>query len=280
VGYGCASSGSIQAATYVVRPQDTLYSIAWRHDLDFKDLARWNNIGPEYRIEVGQVLQLQPGARSSASRPATQSSAATGTQQPAPTATRPAARPAAQPAPSATRPAAQPAPQPAPSATPPAANLAAHPGPNLAPQPPRVGASQPLANLPAGPTASALPAGTVLQWVWPTDRSAAPKPVPGGGILVLGQLGQSVRAACSGRVVYTGSGIRGYGNLIIIKHGENLLSAYAHTNELLVREGENVAGGQTIAHMGTGPHQIAALYFEIRLNGKPVDPVPYLNGVK
>jgi lipoprotein NlpD len=228
VGYGCASSGNIQAATYVVRPQDTLYSIAWRHDLDFKDLAQWNNIGPDYRIEVGQVLQLQPGARSSASRPAT----------PSPAATHPAA----------------------------------HPGPNLAPQPP--------ANLPAGRAASALPASTVLQWVWPTDRSAAPKPVPGGGILVLGQLGQSVRAACSGRVVYTGSGIRGYGNLIIIKHGENLLSAYAHTNELLVREGENVAGGQTIAHMGTGPHQIAALYFEIRLNGKPVDPVPYLNGVK
>jgi lipoprotein NlpD len=266
LGYGCASSGNIQAATYVVRPQDTLYSIAWRHDLDFKDLAQWNNIGPDYRIEVGQVLQLQPGARSSASRPAPQSSAATGTQQPAPSATRPATQPAVRPA---TQPAAQPP-----------ANLAAHPGPNLAPQPPRVGASQPLANLPAGPTASALPAGTVLQWVWPTDRSAAPKPVPGGGILVLGQLGQSVRAACSGRVVYTGSGIRGYGNLIIIKHGENLLSAYAHTNELLVREGENVAGGQTIAHMGTGPHQIAALYFEIRLNGKPVDPVPYLNGVK
>jgi septal ring factor EnvC (AmiA/AmiB activator) len=80
--------------------------------------------------------------------------------------------------------------------------------------------------------------------------------------------------------VYTGSGIRGYGNLIIIKHGDNLLSAYAHTNELLVREGENVAGGQTIAQMGTGPHQIAALYFEIRLNGKPVDPMRYLNGVK
>jgi lipoprotein NlpD len=239
VGYGCASSASIQAATYVVRPHDTLYSIAWRHDLDFKDLARWNDIGPDYRIEVGQVLQLQPGPRSFASRPATgpatQSSAAT---------------------------------------------RAARPAPSVAPQPPRVEAPQPLATPPAGPTVSTLPASTVLHWVWPTDRSAAPTPVPGGGILVLGQLGQSVRAACSGRVVYTGSGIRGYGNLIIIKHGENLLSAYAHTNELLVREGENVSGGQTIAHMGTGPHQIAALYFEIRLNGKPVDPMPYLGGVK
>ncbi len=83
-----------------------------------------------------------------------------------------------------------------------------------------------------------------------------------------------MRAACAGRVVYTGSGLRGYGNLIIIKHGDNLLSAYAHNSEMLVREGQEVAGGQPIAHMGTGPHQIAALYFEIRLNGKPVDPLP------
>jgi lipoprotein NlpD len=157
---------------------------------------------------------------------------------------------------------------------------AAHAPPSPAAQPPRLGAPQPLKDPPPSPAAVSLPASAIMHWVWPTDRSTAPTPVPGGGILVRGQLGQSVRAACSGRVVYTGSGLRGYGNLIIIKHGENLLSAYAHTNELLVREGENVAGGQTIARMGTGPHQIAALYFEIRLNGKPVDPVPYLDGVK
>jgi lipoprotein NlpD len=255
VGHGCASSGGDRAATYVVRPQDTLYSIAWRHDLDFKDLARWNNIGPDYRIEVGQVLQLQP-ARSFASHPAAQSSAATGAVRPAPSVV-----------------------QAAPGPQPPASG-AAHSAPGAAAQAPRGGgAPPPLANQPASPAASGLPAST-MRWVWPTDRSEAPRPVPGGGILVMGQLGQTVRAACSGRVVYTGSGIRGYGNLIIIKHGDNLLSAYAHTNELLVREGENVAGGQTIASMGTGPHQIAALYFEIRLNGKPVDPMPYLNGVR
>lgn len=244
VGYGCASSGgTTETATYVVRPQDTLYSIAWRHDLDFKDLARWNNIGPDYRIEVGQVLTLQPGARSFASHPSTPGPLAASAVQPAPNPVHAAQNP-------------------------PAA------------QPPRVGGAQPPANVPPGSAAAVLPASSLMQWVWPTDRSTAPKPVPGGGILVLGQLGQSVRAACSGRVVYTGSGIRGYGNLIIIKHGDNLLSAYAHTSELLVREGENVAGGQTIAHMGTGPHQIAALYFEIRFNGKPVDPMLYLNTVK
>jgi lipoprotein NlpD len=85
-----------------------------------------------------------------------------------------------------------------------------------------------------------------------------------------------VRAASSGRVVYTGSGLRGYGNLIIVKHGDNLLSSYAHNRDLMVHEGQEVGAGQIIAHMGTGPHQISALYFEIRVNGKPVDPLRYL----
>ena len=104
--------------------------------------------------------------------------------------------------------------------------------------------------------------------------------MPGGGILVAGQLGQPVRAAAAGRVVYVGNGLRAYGNLIIIKHGENWLSAYAHVSESMVREGQEVRSGQPIARMGEGPHQIAALYFEIRLNGKPVDPMPYLTNMK
>ncbi|HTB27709.1 MAG TPA: peptidoglycan DD-metalloendopeptidase family protein, partial [Steroidobacteraceae bacterium] len=113
-------------------------------------------------------------------------------------------------------------------------------------------------------------------WMWPTAHASAPRPVPGGGILLLGALGQPIRAACGGRIVYAGSGIRGYGNLIIIKHGDTVLSAYAHTIELTVREGQEVQAGEQIASMGTGAHDIAALYFEIRLNGKPVDPLPLL----
>jgi lipoprotein NlpD len=125
-----------------------------------------------------------------------------------------------------------------------------------------------------------MPTPNARGWVWPTANAKAPRPVEGGGILLLGELGQPVRAARAGRIAYVGSGIRGYGNLIIIKHGENLLTAYAHTRELAVREGQDVVGGQMIARMGTGPHQIAALYFEVRLNGKPVDPLPYLKGDK
>ena len=244
MGYGCASSGNIRPATYVVRPQDTLYSIAWRHDLDFQDLARWNNIGPDFRIEVGQVLQLQPGTRSLASRPATQN----------PTATL--------------------APRVAPSP-------AAHAAPNPVSQPPRVGAPQPLAGVPASPAVSRCPRAAHSSGCGqPTDRRRR-RPSPAAASWCSVNLGQAVRAACSGRVVYTGSGIRGYGNLIIIKHGENLLSAYAHNERTPGARGrERRRRTDHRAHGRPGAHQIAALYFEIRLNGKPVDPMLYLNGIK
>ena len=193
--------GDYERESYVVQPQDTLYSIAWRHDLDYRALARWNGIGPDYRISVGQVLTLRP-------------------------ATPPLATPPAQRAP-------------------------------------------PPAQEPASG-----------RWMWPTSVLESPRAVAGGGILLQGVLGQPVRAACSGRVVYVGSGLRGYGNLIIIKHDDSFLSAYAHTREVAVHEGQEVLPGQVIAQMGVGPHQSPALYFEIRLNGKPVDPLPYLSGEK
>jgi lipoprotein NlpD len=205
--------GDYQPQTYVVQPQDTLYSIAWRHDLDYRALARWNGIGSDYRISVGQVLSLRP-------------------------------------------------------ATPPVDTRSGNAAPPAA--------SPPSAVVPA-PPARPSPSG---RWMWPTSALGSPRPVEGGGILLVGLLGQPVRAAGSGRIVYVGSGIRGYGNLIIIKHDEAFLSAYAHTQDIAVREGQEVLRGQVIAQMGIGPHRSPALYFEIRLNGKPVDPLPYLSGEK
>jgi len=199
---GCADTAIDGPQVYVVHAEDTLYSIAWRHDLDYRDLARWNNLGADFRIAVGQVLVLGPGG--------------------------------AQPRPGAQRPAR-----------------------------PRQGVQ------------AAAP-GEASQWVWPTTRLGDVHAVPGGGILLSGRLGQDVRAAGAGRVVYTGSGLRGYGNLIIIKHGESLLSAYGHNREMLVHDGEEVAIGQVIAHMGQGAHELPVLYFEIRQNGRPVDPLPFL----
>ena len=227
LGLGCAGSDTYAPESYVVQPRDTLYSIAWRHDLDYRDLARWNHIGSDYRISVGQILLLKPVG-----------------------ATRSAAAPVSRPQ------------------NPPRVN------------PPKPADKNPPGSAPTAPAGPTVLPGASIQWLWPTDHSSAPRPVPGGGILMLGQLGQDIRAASVGRVVYIGNGLRGYGNLIIIKHGDSVLSAYAHNSEVLVHEGQDVEGGQVIAHMGTGPHQVAALYFEIRLNGKPVDPLPYLIGVK
>lgn len=148
---------------------------------------------------------------------------------------------------------------------------------------PRVSKPRPLPELAAAAPPS-TPSGerNTQGWVWPTDRVGAPRVVPGGGILLSGRLGQDVRAASAGRVVYTGSGLRGYGNLVIIKHADSLLSAYAHNRETLVRDGQEVAMGQVIAHMGEseGARRSPVLYFEIRQNGRPVDPLPFLSRIK
>ena len=206
----CADTGPENQNIYVVQPQDTLYSIAWRFNLDYHDLARWNHLGTDFRITVGQSLLLA-GAASPPGAAPTVGHAAPGQHAPA------------------------------------ASNVSSA----------RAGAT-------ASPTA--------LKWVWPTEHLAAPLPVPGGGILLAGHVGQEIRAACAGRVVYSGSGLRSYGNLIIIKHSENLLSAYAHNRDSLVRDGEAVSAGQPIAHMGEGAPQKPVLYFEIRRYGKPIDP--------
>ncbi len=241
----CAETAGSGLQSYVVRPQDTLYSIAWRHDLDYRDLARWNNIGADFRISIGQVLVLGPGAVTS------------------PEVGTPRAAPIAKPAPGAAG--------------------------SRPPETPQVGKPRALPpttpitpSTPNGPDARAVAgeANSAAKWVWPTDHVGAPRRVPGGGILLSGRLGQDIRAASTGRVVYAGSGLRGYGNLIIIKHADGLLSAYAHNRDMLVHDGQEVGAGQVIGHMGESTQQSPILYFEIRQNGRPIDPLPYLSNAK
>ena len=222
---GCADTPIEGAAAYVVRPQDTLYSIAWRHDVDFRDLARWNHLGADLRISVGQVLALGPG----------------GAPDSAPRASRSAMQSTARPLRTA--------------------------------RPARL-----LRTSPAAAPGVALNA--TAKWVWPTDRAGVTRSTSGGGILFTGVLGQEVRAASAGRVVYLGNGLRGYGNLIIIKHGDALLSAYAHNSVMRIQEGQEVVAGQAIATMGEGPQQAPTLYFEIRQNGKPVNAMAFLPAVQ
>lgn len=113
-------------------------------------------------------------------------------------------------------------------------------------------------------------------WVWPTDGKQTAGFGATKGVEISGSSGQEVRAANEGSVSFVGGGIRGYGNLVIIKHSGNLLSVYAHNKTVLVKEGQTVAKGQKIAEMGDSDSDTVKLYFEIRHNGKPVDPSTYL----
>jgi lipoprotein NlpD len=193
------------AATYVVKRGDTLYSIASRHGLDYRDVARWNSIDRSYRIYPGQVLRLGPGGRVTA-----------------------------------------------------------------AGRSPAVSSPIPRS---VTPKASAPPP---IPWQWPVDGGVATlseRPNGGHGLVISGRLGQDVRAASSGRVVYLGSGLFGYGQLLIIKHSDAYLSAFGHTQSVSVAEGDTVAVGQRIATMGAGPQGAPMLYFEIRSNGTPGNPL-------
>ena len=117
-------------------------------------------------------------------------------------------------------------------------------------------------------------------WIWPTAGAVVvefgDRPGSGTGILIGGKLKQRVRAAANGRVVYAGGGLIGYGQLIIVKHNDTYLSAYGHNASLLVKEGDSIKKGQRIATMGEGPGRKPRLHFEIRRNGKPVNPRQYL----
>jgi lipoprotein NlpD len=208
---GCASTPD-RPATYIVKRGDTLYSIAFRHKLDYKDVARWNRIGRDYVIHAGQTLRLAPPGSSSAS------------------ASTPRAAPKAKPK-SPARP-------------------------------------QPV-----------IPAGPPVKWQWPVSDGAATlttRPNGGQGLTIVGRLGEDIRAAGSGRIVYTGSGLLGYGQLVIVKHNESYLSAYGHLQSVLIKEGDAVAAGQRIATMGNGPQGSPLLYFEIRINGTPGNPLSLL----
>jgi lipoprotein NlpD len=99
------------------------------------------------------------------------------------------------------------------------------------------------------------------------------------GIDIVGKAGEPVTASAAGKVVYSGAGLRGYGKLIIIKHNNTYLSAYAHNNKILVKEGQTVAKGQKIGEMGSTDTDLVRLHFEIRKNGKPVDPLKHLPGI-
>jgi lipoprotein NlpD len=210
----CGAGLRWNSQLYRVGSGETLYAIAWRYNLDYRELARWNNISAPYTIHPGQELMLSdPAFLPETQRPVVSSKNAKVTRQ---IATRTAAQPAL--------------------------------------PPPK-------------------------KWIWPT-RGKVVQTFQGQqsiaqGIDIAGSQGQDVWASADGKVVYSGSGLAGFGQLIIIKHNDTYISAYGHNRSLLVKEGAEVKTGQKIAEMGKLQGK-PCLHFEIRRQGKPVDPLKYL----
>ena len=206
---------------------DSLYSIGWQYDQDYRQVAAWNNIKSPYVLTPGQWLRVAPPLQST--RPAPVVAATLGkSKTPAETA-----------APVITAP------------------------PHAATKPSLITTTQ--------------------TWQWPARgelvRTFAADEPGKKGVDIRGRLGQPILSAAAGRVVYGGNGLAAYGNLLIIKHDDNYLTAYAHNHKLRVQEGDNVTAGQHIADMGKSGTEQVMLHFEIRYQGKPVDPLRYLPAV-
>ena len=331
------SKPKTQVATdYTVARGDTLYGIAFRNKLDFRDLAAWNNINAPYTIYPGQGLRLKPPSRTTR---VTDLPPTTATATPPPAS--PSAPPSTAPSPQVeidavptqpvhtpelaasdsgatqtfamvddSAPASTPLtttpvdpPPPEPVAPPPPKPVATTPAaatnspaaaiglPSTAPKPAEaVPAPTAVGAVPVAPVADTTPRAVVdanaptrerdgLRWRWPANGNVVGRFVEGDptqqGIDIGGSLGHAVLAAADGDIVYSGNGLLGYGELVIVQHSPGYLSAYGHNQRRLVVEGSKVKAGQPIAEMGRRGG-IDMLHFEIRRNGKPVDPLGYL----
>ncbi|WP_236585281.1 peptidoglycan DD-metalloendopeptidase family protein [Dyella sp. EPa41] len=265
--------------TYKVSKGDTLYSIAFRNGVDFRDLASWNNIASPYTIWPGQELKLAaPNGTPAAPAHAAPAAVAATTAKPSTPAPAPAhAAPAGQ-SPVGTQPA-------APAQTPPAPAAPLASAASTTPVVPIAGAPAATASNtpPPAPPAAIAPGATRanggVTWRWPADGSLIKRFQSGDaipGIEIAGKSGDAVRAAADGVVVYSGNGLVGYGELIIVKHNDSYLSAYGHNSKRLVKEGQRVTAGQQIAEMGSTGASRDELQFQIRKDGNPVDPLGYL----
>jgi lipoprotein NlpD len=228
---------------YAVKPGDTLFRVALENGQSWRDIVRWNNLENPNAIEVGQVLRVVP--------PGVDAAAA---------AAKPVVVPRVE-----TRPL---------DARPPAAAASAP----TAPPPAPVAAAPAPAPAPASAPAAPRDADDDVAWAWPSTATvAAPfDDVRTKGLVFTGKAGDPVLAAADGRVVYAGSGLRGYGNLVIVKHNTSYITAYAHNQTLLVKEDQAVRRGQRIAEMGSSDADRVQLHFEIRRLGKPIDPARLL----
>lgn len=257
-----SDAAPVAAGMHAVRPGDTLFSIAKANKVTVRDLAAWNNIEDPASIRVGQQLRLTPP----------EGAAVEATPVPV----------ASAPTPSAVE--IKPIDIP-PSA--PVAGAGVKPGPlaqrvpysdqawaqmsKTAPPP----ADKPEAPVP--PTGPARSAGDV-EWAWPVQGKVVANfnESSNKGIAIAGSMGQRIQASAAGRVIFSGNGPRGLGQMVVVRHNATYLSVYAHNSRLLVKEGQTVTRGQAIAEMGNSDADRVKLHFEIRAQGKPVDPLRFL----
>ncbi|MRX28373.1 peptidoglycan DD-metalloendopeptidase family protein [Kangiella sp. HZ709] len=248
---------------YQVQPGDTLYSIAFRFGLDYQTLAKSNGISSAYLINIGQNLDIasarnyqEPTVRQVVTvvKPKTSSQAVRRTVQS--TNKQPKHKPVT-------------------------VSQNTKPNPKL-PKTPKV-SSKPKTQTEAKPSNSQSAKlvdsnNPVKFWIWPYMGKVERSFVGTGkkGIDIVGNVGDPVRASAAGRVVYAGRGLRGYGNLVIIKHNNSFISAYAHNKSIDVKENEIIKAGQKIAELGSSDTDSPRLHFEIRYKGKPTDPLKYL----
>jgi len=293
--------GEVRPQTYTVKSGDTLAKIALDNGIDYRDLATWNNIENPNMIRVGQVLLLGPAgaggtgpgagvltaplagnapiapagaeAKPSAASPSTATGVASVASGRNTTTFK--TEPKMVKLPYSEQAVTQLQAMPVPPPTPVPATAAPTPPPAA----PQVATAAP--SLPPRPDAARVPEidDDKIDWIWP----ATGKIVSGfsesanlKGIDIAGKAGQPVVASAAGKVVYAGSGLRGYGKLVIIKHNNTYLTAYAHNREIMVKEQQQVAKGQKISEMGDTDADQVMLHFEIRRLGKPVDPTKYL----
>ena len=254
---------------YVVQRGDTLYSIAVAFGQDYRDIARWNSLDDPTKLAVGQSLRVTPPEGDSAVV------GVVAVNPSAPTETRPLEAVPQTPAPVASPPAASPAP-PAPTAPPPVAAVTPPAGATTSPGPTEP-ATKPQPTERAGSPLPPAATGSLL-WQWPAKGKVVDpfNEMRNKGIDIGGAEGDAVLAAGDGEIVYSGSGLRMYGNLVIIKHNDDFISAYAHNKQILVKQGQTVRRGQRIADLGKTDDGQPKLHFEIRYRGKPVDPTKYL----
>ncbi|MBX3618091.1 peptidoglycan DD-metalloendopeptidase family protein [Nitrosomonas sp.] len=282
-------SANMDGQIYTVQRGDTLYGIALKYGIDFKKLVEWNEIVDPRSLQPGQKIRLSMTEKES------QPVLFALPQQPVTTNIEPSAFPAesAMASQEESRPdvvdnhkvktspkalklpyseqnvARLQYPENNPSAIAPSSvATAVVPGNNT-----RIEVPPSSESLKSDRTIES----SVTEWIWPTTgKLLASFSKNSKGVKISGKAGQPILASASGEVVYSGHGLRGYGNLIIIKHDNTFLSAYAHNSKLLVKEGEVVVKGQKIAEMGNTDTDTIQLHFEIRKHGKPVDPLEYL----